>query len=177
MNPNREKTPIFFIYQNGFRQISLPPRNSTGNNPDVITITSCDDGVLITTDEAFEKTVVKLNEFVGYPITEIWCDNNSIAVGDYFRGAVIKRGNYDEKVICLHFYGETHIKYKAGLYLYSQRQEATFCIKEVQKTGFLLINENDESIEVTDLTDYRIASMDERAQYQMNQSKRGGKIE
>jgi hypothetical protein len=157
-----EKKPLFFINQSGFHQISLPPRHVRENNFDVINITSCDDGVLITTDMDFEVAVEKLNEFTGHPVVEIWCDTNEIEDGGYFRGAEITTGNYGERVICLHWWKETQVEYKKDQYLYCHQQKETFQIEEVEAQGFVLRNARGDLKRESNLTAYRFATMKER---------------
>jgi hypothetical protein len=103
-----EKPPIFFIYKFGFREISLPPfeqgdiyQGTFLDNYGIIKITTCDDGVLITTEEPMEQAVDKLNRFIGRKVINIHCDDNKIIEDGYFKGANITKGNHREKVIFL----------------------------------------------------------------------------
>ncbi|MGF2716530.1 hypothetical protein ACQUY5_30680, partial [Bacillus cereus] len=101
---SKEKKPLFFIYQNGFRQISLPPKQDGYRNFEIINITSCDDGCLVTVEGNMEEVVEKLNQFKNYPITEIYCDTNEIASKGYkLEGASIRKGNVGEDVIYLEY--------------------------------------------------------------------------
>ncbi|AFQ29887.1 hypothetical protein P4493_05440 [Bacillus thuringiensis] len=101
---SEEKKPLFFIYQNGFRQISLPPKQEGFRNFDIIQLTSCDDGCLITVEGNMEEVARELSTFVGYPIVEIYCDTNEITNYGYtLKGASIRKGNVGEKVIYLDF--------------------------------------------------------------------------
>lgn len=97
------KNPLFFIYQNGFRQISLPPKQEGYNNFETINITSCADGCLITVDGDMEEVAAKLNEFKDHPVVNIYCDTNSISEGDVFLGASVQKGNYNGEVIYLNY--------------------------------------------------------------------------
>ncbi|MEC2463872.1 hypothetical protein P9X10_02995 [Bacillus cereus] len=101
---NKSKKPLFFIYQNGFRQISLPPTQEGYRNPRIINITSCDDGCLLTVSENIEEVVEELNKFKDHPIVEIYCDENEVSNKGYkLKGASISKGNVGEKVIYLEF--------------------------------------------------------------------------
>ncbi|PHE64160.1 hypothetical protein COF68_04750 [Bacillus toyonensis] len=101
---NQEKKPLFFIYQNGFRQISLPPKGDSHRNFTIINITSCDDGCLLTVEGNMKETVNKLNKFKGYPIVEIYCDTNETSNNGYkLKGASIRKGNVGEDVIYLEY--------------------------------------------------------------------------
>ncbi|MFF2531362.1 hypothetical protein ACFVS2_20880 [Brevibacillus sp. NPDC058079] len=160
-----ERKPLYFIYQSGFRQISFPPRNDHEINYDVITITSCDDGVLITTDMDFEIAKEKLDEFVGYPVVEIWCDSHEIKEAGYFRGAEITSGNYGERVISLNWWKESEVSYQKGLFLYSHPLKETFQINEVNENCFVLLTVDGTLKQELNLTTYRFANMDEREQF------------
>lgn len=93
--------PIFFIYQSGFRQISLPPENEHMNNLQIINITSCDDGCRIITDIDTREVWTKLNKFQGRKIVEIWCDTNEIRDGGVFEVAELRDDGYGLKSIRL----------------------------------------------------------------------------
>ncbi|AKA44394.1 hypothetical protein [Paenibacillus polymyxa] len=121
----------------------------------------------ITTNIDFEEAVTKLNKFIGYPVTEIFCDSNSIEDGGHFRGAMILRGSYQERVIYLDFYKESEIKYEKGLYLHDQRAKETFQIESIKEKGYTLIDVRGELFEVSDLSAFRIASKIEREQFQL----------
>ncbi|HHT7008737.1 TPA: hypothetical protein ACTZ3A_001276 [Bacillus cereus] len=98
-----DKKPLFFIYQNGFSQISLPPKQEGYRNFEVIHLTSCDDGCLVTVDADMLLVAEELNKFINYPIVNIYCDTNSIVVGDVFMGANVRKGNFGEQVIYLNY--------------------------------------------------------------------------
>ncbi|MFE6075663.1 hypothetical protein ACFVQB_14420 [Paenibacillus sp. NPDC057886] len=95
--------PLFFIYQSGFRQISLPPENEHMNNLQIINITSCDGGCRITTDTDTREVWTKLNKFKGRKIVEIWCDTNEIHDGGVFEEAVLRDDGYGSHSISLNF--------------------------------------------------------------------------
>lgn len=85
-----EEKPIIFIFQNGFRQISLPPLEEGWRNPEVIELTSCDDGCKVTTVLPHEEVVEKMNAFIGRKIMNVHCDSNEISENDrVFGGAKI----------------------------------------------------------------------------------------
>ncbi|MFJ8531188.1 hypothetical protein [Bacillus sp. NPDC094106] len=98
-----DKKPLFFIYQNGFRQISLPPKQEGYRNFEVLNLSSCDDGCLVTVDGDMLSVAEKLNEFINHPIVNIYCDTNSIVEGDVFLGAKVQKGNHGEQVIYLNY--------------------------------------------------------------------------
>ena len=75
---------ILFIYQKGFRQISLP-------NKEIINITSCDGGCFITTERNLKEAEKLLNKYIGLPIYEIWCDTNRIITGSILEKAEIRK--------------------------------------------------------------------------------------
>ncbi|MBX9158458.1 hypothetical protein ACTFR8_22955 [Bacillus cereus group sp. MYBK15-3] len=97
------KKPLFFIYQNGFRQISLPPKQEGYRNFETINITSCTDGCLVTVDGDMEEAADKLNEFINHPVVNIYCDTNSISEGDVFLGAKVQKSNYNGELIYLNY--------------------------------------------------------------------------
>lgn len=101
---SEQKKPLFFIYQNGFRQISLPPKEDGHRNTEIINLTSCDDGCLLTVEGNMKNYVDKLNKFKSHPIVEIYCDENEISNKGYkLKGASIRKGNVGEDVIYLEF--------------------------------------------------------------------------
>ncbi|MBP1309249.1 hypothetical protein JOD82_002269 [Paenibacillus sp. 1182] len=160
-------TPMFFIYQDGFKQISLPPFEPNKLNVELINVTSCDDGVYITTDINLEEAVTQLNQFIGHPVTEIYCDSNSIEDGSHFRGAMISKGNHQEKVIYLDFYKESEIQYEKGLYLHNHRKKETYQIEAIKENGFTLLDVHGALFEVSDLSAFRSARKIEREQFQL----------
>lgn len=65
----------------------LPPKQEGFRNFDIIQLTSCDDGCLITVEGNMEEVARELSTFVGYPIVEIYCDTNEITNYGYtFKG-------------------------------------------------------------------------------------------
>lgn len=160
------KTPIFFIYQRGFRQISLPHTEAHMQNPEIIQLTSCDDGVLVTTEMDFDEAVRKLNAFIGHPVTSIYCDTNEIREDGIFRGAEITTGNYEEKVISLHWWEDNRPKWEAGHYLQNDLLDETFQIHEVLDSEYALKDISGNIRIFPHLHEFRFASYNNRINYQ-----------
>lgn len=87
------KAPLFFIYQNGFRQISLPPSENEYRNTDVINIIECDDGCLINT-ENLKEDYEKLKKYIGCKVVDIWCDSNEIMDMGILTECSLTKDNY-----------------------------------------------------------------------------------
>lgn len=165
------KTPLFFIYQNGFRQISLPPKEAHMQNPEVISLTSCDDGVLVTTEMDFKEAVQKLNAFIGHPVTEICCDTNEIHDAGFFRGAELTNGNYGERVIGLNWWKDNRPKWEVGHYVQNDLTEKTFKIQDIVLSQYVLKDIDGKLHEFTNLHEFRFATQKNRTAYQ-NQMER-----
>lgn len=89
---------IFFILQNGFRQISLP-------NEEVINITSCDGGCFLTTERDLKESEVLLNKYIGLPIYYVCCDENYIHTGTVLSEAkIVKHAPYEFEDDYLYIY-------------------------------------------------------------------------
>lgn len=102
MNTKKER-PLIFIYQDGFRQISLPPTTPYMRNLEIIQVTSCSDGFDITTNLPSVEAVNKLNQFQGEKVVQVFCDTNRISNDGIFKGAEIAIGEHGREVVRLNW--------------------------------------------------------------------------
>lgn len=70
--------PLIFIYQFGFKQISLPPEKVGMNNFEVIDIYKCEDGCRIQTTGELQEDFKKLQKLIGRKVIKVYCDTNTI---------------------------------------------------------------------------------------------------
>ncbi|MEQ6355165.1 hypothetical protein ABNX05_11100 [Lysinibacillus sp. M3] len=96
---DKTSNPLIFIYQFGFKQISLPPTKAGMNNFDVINIASCEDGHLIKTKEPIEESYLKLKEMIGKEVVSIYCDTNDITSLGILKSCVMTKDDFDSDVI------------------------------------------------------------------------------
>lgn len=94
------EVPVFFIFQKGFRQISLPPKERNLKS-EIINIISCDDGCLIETDIELHEACEKINYFIGRDVVSIYCDSNTISSNSILTECYLTKGNYGEDCIMI----------------------------------------------------------------------------
>ena len=95
------KTSVFFIFQNGFKQISLPAEELGKCNTEVIDVISCDDGCLIETEIPLTEACEKISKFIGYEVFEINCDTNVITKGHILTECYLTKGDHGEDCIMI----------------------------------------------------------------------------
>lgn len=81
---------IICILEKGFKKKGLP-------NGEVIDVTSCYNGCMITTTN-LKEDVEKINKYKGFPIYEVCLDNNNIYKGEMLvEATIVKHAPYENE--------------------------------------------------------------------------------